>query len=82
MVKKVYCVEDDFPIGHGEKSVIIILKYLNLTKEEMLTIRWHMSTYDCTQGSSRIALRSSMNKYPLVVKLQQADQDASFIYHE
>ena len=35
-----------FPVGHGEKSVILILQYMKLTKEEILAIRWHMGQYD------------------------------------
>ena len=32
-----------FPIGHGEKSVIMLLRLgLEMTEEEMLAIRWHM----------------------------------------
>ena len=34
----------NFPVGHGEKSVIVLLQAgLELTKEEILAIRWHMS---------------------------------------
>lgn len=36
----------DFPVGHGEKSVIMLLQWgLVLTKEEMLAIRWHMGPW-------------------------------------
>ena len=36
-----YDIEDQFPAGHGEKSVILILRYIQLTDEEIMAIRWH-----------------------------------------
>jgi hypothetical protein len=30
------------PLGHGEKSVILLLKHIELTGEEILAINWHM----------------------------------------
>lgn len=41
-----YKINDVFPIGHGEKSVIIASKYIELTPEEALCIRFHMGTFD------------------------------------
>jgi len=42
-----YYRDDKFPIGHGDKSVIILLNNgLKMTEEEMLMIRWHMYMYD------------------------------------
>lgn len=32
--------------GHGEKSVILAQKIVDLTEEEILCIRWHMGGYD------------------------------------
>ena len=32
--------------GHGEKSVIMVQKYLFLTDEETACIRWHMGAYE------------------------------------
>lgn len=32
---------DSFPIGHGEKSVIIAQQFIKLTLDEILLIRWH-----------------------------------------
>jgi hypothetical protein len=38
-----YVVKDLFPLGHGEKSIYIINKFMKLTDAEALAIRWHMS---------------------------------------
>ncbi len=32
---------DSFPVGHGEKSVIIAQQFIKLTLDEILLIRWH-----------------------------------------
>lgn len=37
-----YDFEDPLPMGHGEKSVYYISKHMELTKSEILAIRWHM----------------------------------------
>ena len=40
-------------MGHGEKSVLILDKYIELTKEETYAIRWHMGfTEEKSQYSS------------------------------
>ena len=37
----------DFPLGHGEKSVIVLLRMgLDLSDDEIMAIRWHMSAWD------------------------------------
>lgn len=41
-----YRVEDQFPCGHGEKSVIVAQRFIKLTIHEVLAIRWHMITFD------------------------------------
>ena len=36
-----------FPLGHGEKSVIMLLSLgFALTRDEMLAIRWHMAAWN------------------------------------
>ena len=42
----------NFPIGHGEKSVIMLLRLgLALSEEEMLAIRWHMGEHTFAEKS-------------------------------
>lgn len=72
-----YTVKDAFPFGHGEKSVLLIERFMRLTAEEALAIRWHMGAYDeAARGGSRTysaALRFS----PLVLELHIADMRAT-----
>lgn len=69
-----YVTEDSFPIGHGEKSVIMLLQQgVNLTEEEILTIRWHMGAWDKSVKGGDLGLSNSYKKYPLIALLQCAD---------
>lgn len=71
-----YSVRDRFPFGHGEKSVYLIARYMALTKEEALAIRWHMGAWDeAVRGGSR-ALDQALALSPLVYALQDADMRA------
>ena len=40
----IYEIDDRFPLGHGEKSLVLALRYIQLTDEECLMIRWHMGS--------------------------------------
>lgn len=41
-----YVKKDRFPMGHGEKSVYLIARFMKLEDEEALAIRWHMGAWD------------------------------------
>ena len=64
------------PLGHGEKSVIMLLSWgLELTPEEMLAIRWHMTAWDLPMQSPehKESLNAAKAKTPLVSLIQSAD---------
>ncbi len=70
----------DLPVGHGEKSVIMLLLMgLNLTDAEICAIRWHMGAWSVNQADSeeRNAFRTAERLYPLVTLIQLADTMAS-----
>lgn len=79
--KYTYKCNDKFPIGHGEKSVILLLKHIDLTDEEMLCIRWHDARFNNNEVE-RIAIESVLHKYKLALKLMQADQEAAYWFNE
>lgn len=56
-----YAIEDKFPLGHGEKSLAIVLRFIHLTDEECLMIRWHMGSMPSME---RQALKSAQDLYP------------------
>ena len=64
------------PLGHGEKSVILLLSWgLELKPEEMLAIRWHMSAWDMPMQSPehKESLNAAKARSPLVTLVQTAD---------
>ena len=74
-----YTFRDPFPLGHGEKSLYLITKYMALTEEEALAIRWHMGAFDdAVKGGSR-ALDAAMDVSPGVWRLHEADMCAARI---
>lgn len=42
----VWAVKDQLPMGHGEKSVYLVQKFVDLTDEEAMAIRWHLGGFD------------------------------------
>lgn len=64
------------PLGHGEKSVILLLSWgLELKPEEMLAIRWHMGPWDLAMQSAeqKESLNAAKAKSPLVSLIQLSD---------
>jgi hypothetical protein len=68
--------EDKFPLGHGEKSVFILQKYVDISDDVACAIRFHMgkhepgTNYFYPVGAS---YDLAMKKYPLVSLIQVAD---------
>ena len=76
-----YDVNDTFPIGHGEKSVIMLQNLgLELSAEEMLAIRYHMGMFGDGGAELRYSQAQAVRDYPLVPLLQMADFSASVIF--
>lgn len=77
-----YGIKDDFPYGHGEKSAIIISRFMELTVEEIMAIRWHMGAFDASVsgGDAGMGIIGSVyERWPLALYLHTADQFASYI---
>lgn len=72
-----YKIDDDFPMGHGEKSVILALRYIKLTDEEIAAIRWHMGLSEVKENYTY--LNKAFKKYPLALYLHIADLKATYI---
>lgn len=64
--------------GHGEKSVIMLQKYISLTDEEIACIRWHMGAYE-TDTKMWDYYGKAIEKYPNVLFTHTADMYASKI---
>lgn len=67
------------PVGHGERSVMLIQQHMTLTEEEMVAIRWHSGAYDdAAKGGSR-TLSEVFNRYPLALMLHMSDMEATYL---
>lgn len=75
-----YTIDDQLPLGHGEKSVMLILSQgISLTQEEMLAIRWHMSGYDNAIKGGDLSLIKAYELSPLVSLIQVADIISTYV---
>lgn len=70
-----------FPVGHGEKSVIALLRCgLELTDEEIMAIRWHMGPYELPERDTSQEHKEyhiAMKRTPLCDLIQRADKLAT-----
>ena len=67
---------DNFPYGHGEKSVYMINNFMKLTHEEAFAIRFHMG-FSSTEDSRLVG--EAFNRYPLAFVLSTSDMEATYL---
>lgn len=71
----IYEYDEEFPYGHGEKSVYIISGFMHLTREEAIAIRYHMG-FSTTDEVRNVG--NAFEKYPLSFALSVADMEATY----
>lgn len=64
--------------GHGDKSVIMLQRMMDLTEEEIACIRWHMGAYE-TDTKMWDYYGRAIEMYPNVLYTHTADMIASKI---
>jgi 23S rRNA maturation-related 3'-5' exoribonuclease YhaM len=69
---------DKLPVGHGEKSVILLQRFIKLTPLEIVMIRWHMTGYEPGWSKHSFAVQDA---YPAAPLLYFADH-ISTLYKE
>jgi len=70
-----YSFNDELPMGHGEKSVYYVSKFIELTNPEILAIRWHMGYSEpgtALDGLTKYAYQAA-SQDPLVKIIHAAD---------
>lgn len=74
-IEPYFSIDDKFPLGHGEKSVIVIQQFMKLTPNEIIAIRWHMAGFDDSARAyaGGLAMTKAYKEYPLAVLLHVAD---------
>ena len=82
MYEEMECYEihdENFPVGHGEKSVILLLQSgLDLKDEEIYAIRWHMGPWNLSRDDEKF-YRQASRLTPLQALIHAADTLASAI---
>lgn len=68
-----YTIDEEFPFGHGEKSVFLINEHMRLTREEALAIRFHMGDFTDHNTSKVYTI------CPLALQLHIADLQATYL---
>lgn len=71
--------QQGIPLGHGTASMFLASKFIHLTNEEALAIRWHMNSY-VVSDYEESELRKAVETYPSVYCLSVADQLATVAY--
>jgi len=69
-------VDNKFPLGHGEKSLYLLAKFIDLTDGEALAIRWHMGYSEMSVNVYGTAQKFAFDQaieHPLVRIIHTAD---------
>ncbi len=78
--KEVYEINEKFPIGHGEKSCIILQWFFKrLEVSELLAIRYHMGSFDAAVKGGDFGISRAYESTPLAVMLHMADLEATYL---
>lgn len=80
--KDVWEIDEKVPLGHGEKSCIILQWYIKLSIEELLAIRWHMGGFDAATKGGDYGLSKAQDFSKLVTLLSVADLISSNLLEE
>ena len=83
MQKEIYEINEKFPIGHGEKSCIILQWFFKkLEVHELLAIRYHMGSFDAAVKGGDFGISKAYEMAPLAVMLHLADLEATYLWEE
>lgn len=74
-----YAIDEKLPMGHGEKSIYLINKFIKLSDDEALAINWHMGGFDKRVAGGDYSISAAYENCPLAVLLQSADFLATYI---
>lgn len=75
-----YIVEDQEPLGHGAKSIILLNKFIKLTQMETYAILWHMGRPNDYVES--MSYESALEKFPSTLLLHVADNISTKMYEK
>ena len=79
VTKEGYEIDEKFPCGHGEKSVIILQNFIHLSAEEIYAIRAHMGGWDDSVKGGAFFIGKIFEKSKLALLLHLADMKATYL---
>ncbi len=71
---KPYKIVEEVPCGHGDKSVMLATRRIELSNNEIIFMRWHMGSFDPAYD---IVKDKVQKEYPGMLAFQNADYEAS-----
>lgn len=77
--KEIYEIDEKVPLGHGEKSCILLQQFMKLNIDELLSIRWHMGGFDNATKGGDYSMAKAQEYSHLVTLLQCADTLATIM---
>ncbi len=77
--KPIFVTNDTLPYGHGEKSVYIVSGFLRLTREEAMSINWHMGGFDTRVKGGFYGLETVFYSFPTALLFHIADIQATYL---
>ncbi len=81
--KEIYEINEKFPIGHGEKSCILLQWFFGkLEVPELLAIRYHMGAFDAAVKGGDFGISKAYEMAPLAAMLHMADLEATYLQEE
>ena len=79
VTKPVFEIDEKFPCGHGEKSVIILQNFIHLDAEEIYAIRAHMGGWDTSVKGGDFFIGKIFERSKLALLLHLADMKATYL---
>jgi hypothetical protein len=77
--KPYFAFEDPLPYGHGEKSVYIASGFMKLTREEAMSINWHMGAFDARNLDGKYTIANAFHLFPLALIFHASDLLTSYL---
>lgn len=75
-----YTIDDKFPCGHSQKSLVLLMQFIKLTSQEILGIQWHMGMTHSEVYLSpidRTSYYAAMTNNPIVPLIVEANAFAT-----
>ena len=80
VTKEVFEIDEKFPCGHGEKSVIILQNFISLSSDEIFAIRAHMGGFDTSVKGGDRFIGQIFERSSLALLTHMADMEATYLY--